>query len=417
MRSVTVLSCITLFASVCSSQWTLNSGFGSRKDDVFFLGADTGWAAGGLDGSIFRTYTGGPPWQTVYTGPDYLRSIEFATPQVGFCGTLSNTFLRTTDGGDTWEDIASLIPAPSSICGLCAVNAQVIYGVGVWFTPAYVIRSINGGESWSKTDLSSVASAMVDVYFLNADTGFISGRAMPPTMDGLILATVDGGNTWTERHRTGTTGDYVWKLQSPDNGQHIYGSMDAVPGTPTRFLRSADRGITWVTDTISADYTYIQAIGFLDTLHGWMGAEYTLLETTDGGDTWNMDLTPPGGGYDRFHRVSNTLAYLSGDAVYKYGDVSTVVPASSAKRDSERVEVTPNPATDEASVRVHVLGRSEVEVVLLGADGRRVRTVYMGRVAAGEQTFPLSLADLASGSYYITLRTNQGLTYGAFVKR
>ncbi|HEX2616370.1 MAG TPA: hypothetical protein VHL57_02445 [Flavobacteriales bacterium] len=413
MRTPTLLFFLAVFGHAFA-QWSITSApSGARKDDLFFIGADTGWVACGGDGNILRTYNGGASWQMVYSGAAYLRSIEFATPQVGFCGTLNGGFLKTTDGGNTWHDIANLMPPPVYVCGLCAATPDVIFGVGVYHGPAYVVRSRDGGDTWTKTDLSSLASGLVDVYFLNADTGFIAGIALPPARDGIILATTDGGDTWTERHRTGKLWDIVWKLQSPD-GTHLYASLDASPG-PTRYLRSADRGATWVTDTISMDYTYVQVIGFLDTLHGWMGADGTLLETVDGGGTWNE--IPLGNSYDRFHRVNSSLAYMTGLGVYRYGDTSTGVSTPIAPQEREHVEVVPNPATASASIQVELLGRSRAQLVLFAADGRWSRTVYTGTVDAGAHTFPLDLTDLPAGTYYATLRTNQGLTCTPFVKQ
>ena len=121
MRTIP-LCLLTFTIHTVTAQWTITSApnNGVRKDDICFIGPDTGWVAGGGDGTILRTYDGGGTWQTVYTGSDHLRSIEFATKEVGFSGSVSGTFLRTLDGGDSWQDITDSIPSPSSICGLCA---------------------------------------------------------------------------------------------------------------------------------------------------------------------------------------------------------------------------------------------------------------------------------------------------------
>lgn len=226
MRALLLCS-LTISVHTLNAQWTITSApnNGVRKDDICFIGPDTGWVAGGADGIILRTYDGGETWQTVYTGPDHLRSIEFATKEVGFSGSVSGTFLRTLDGGDSWQDITDSITGASSICGLCAASPEVIYGCGVWFQPAYVIRSTDGGMNWDKTNLNSMASALIDVLFLNADTGFVSGKAQPPSLGGIILATVDGeipgacatspATTMTTsgscRRRTAYTSTVPWK--------------------------------------------------------------------------------------------------------------------------------------------------------------------------------------------------------------
>ena len=88
-RSILIPALFMVGSAVAQWSVTDSTHVDARIDDLFFINADTGWFAGGSSGVIGRTYNGGASWQTVYTGPDYLRSIEFATPQLGFCGALS----------------------------------------------------------------------------------------------------------------------------------------------------------------------------------------------------------------------------------------------------------------------------------------------------------------------------------------
>ncbi|MGV9011659.1 MAG: T9SS type A sorting domain-containing protein [Flavobacteriales bacterium] len=397
------------------AQWSVTDGsfVNARIDDVFFINADTGWFAGGSSGMIARTYTGGANWQTVYTGPDYLRSIEFATPQLGFCGALrdfNDIFLKTTDGGDTWQDISGLIPAPLAICGLYATSPQVIYGAGVWNGPAYVIRTMDGGNSWTKFDLSNLASRLVDVYFLNDSVGYAAGTAEPPSSGGVILYTGDRGENWSIRHLTGYNEEYIWKLQSPNNGKNIYGSVESdLIDFGTRFVQTSDSGTTWTTDLASPDYHYMQAIGFLDTLHGWMGGNI-LLETIDGGITWSMDTSITTGFYDRFHRVNNGLAYMTGLEIYKYGgnDLSGIV-VTADQPIREWVDAYPIPATDEVTLMVHLIARSSAVVSAFASDGTLVRSIYKGALPAGDSQFKVDVRDLQPGTYFLSMRTNQGM--------
>lgn len=395
--------------SPTNAQWSYtNAPLVDRYDDVFFIGPDTGWAAGGSEGTIIRTYDGGDTWQVVFAGPGYLRSIEFATPELGFCGALDGRLLRTADGGDTWQDISSTITPPQTgVCGLSAPTPEVIYGVGVWSQPGNVIRSTDGGSSWTNTSLFGQATSLVDVLFLNADTGFVSGQAMPLSAGGVILRTEDGGDTWTTAHTTGTGSDYIWKLQTPD-GVHIYGSIEGPPGNGTRFTHSADGGLTWDTDTITMDYYYIQVIGFLDALHGWTGGSGSLLETMDGGSNWTPAFI--GSAYDRFHRVNDHLAYLTGSSIYKYISGTVPVGEAAARPHPEWITVQPNPGITVTQVLAAVKVNSAAQVELFSADGRFIRTLYAGTLSAGVHRFDMDVIGLANGGYFVTLRTNEGRT-------
>lgn len=402
-----VVIIIALLTHVASAQWTFtNAPPADRYDDVFFIGADTGWAAGGSEGTIIRTYDGGESWQEVFDGPGYLRSIEFATPQVGFCGTLDNRFLRTTDGGDSWQNIAgSITPPVTGICGLSAPTPERIHGVGVWSQPAYVIRSSDGGDTWTSTSLAGTATSLVDVLFLNADTGYIAGQASPLSAGGIIMRTVDGGDTWTTVHTTGTAFDYVWKLQSPD-GVHIYGSIEGPPGNGTRYTHSSDGGLTWDTDTITMDYYYVQVIGFLDTLRGWTGGYGQLLGTTDGGENWQPVFL--GSAYDRFHRVDANTAYMTGTGIYKFDDLSTSSAETAPRAYPERIAVSQNPALENTWVELSIKASSSATINLFDAGGRWLEEVHRGTLTPGEHRIPLATTGLPPGTYHVALRTNEG---------
>lgn len=245
--------------TLLSAQWTtLPVPPATRYDDVFFINDTHGWAVNS-NGSILHTSNGGTSWTEQYDANTYLRSITFATPELGFCGSLDFAFYRTTDGGLHWEDITGHIdPMPAGICGLSAPTPTVVYGCGVWSSPAYVIKSTDGGNTWISTDMSAQASALVDIHFVSADTGFVTGKATPARGNvGTILYTTDGGQSWTEVYHTERGQEYIWKLQSPD-GIHYYASIENAVGPPTLMARSDDKGLTWTTATVDDQYHYIQ---------------------------------------------------------------------------------------------------------------------------------------------------------------
>ena len=48
-----------------------------------------------------------------------------------------------------------------------AVGDNTIYGCGAFFTPAYIIKSTDAGESWDYYDLSDQALALVEILFVD----------------------------------------------------------------------------------------------------------------------------------------------------------------------------------------------------------------------------------------------------------
>ncbi|MBS1581665.1 MAG: T9SS type A sorting domain-containing protein [Bacteroidetes bacterium] len=400
------------------AQWEqLNAPSDTRFDDLFFINAQRGWCAGGGTGWVLRTSDGGDSWQVVLADPSpgaYLRSIEFATVDLGFCGSLTGSLWRTGNGGDSWEDIHAALPQPvPGICGLSAPTPDVIYGTGVFHGPAYVIKSTDGGGTWQHIDLSAHAWNLVDVLFLNADTGFVGGGAITETQGASIFRTEDGGQTWTEVFTTGSGYEWIWKLQTPD-GQHLYASIEDGTNTrPMRYARSADGGATWALDTI-APAGRLQGIGFLDPQHGWAGDEL-LYETIDGGEHWTTGVPVPG--FDRFHRVSGTLAFISGYGLFRHTAAGTGIRGDGARRSPDGLRVHPDPTTGQATIETDLHGRSWARIEVRDMQGRLVQRVHNERLDAGPHRFPVDLTAVEAGTYLVSLYTYQGLLTTRLVKQ
>ena len=121
-------------------QWQeLDIPVSTRYDDVFFIDENVGWAAGGSTRRIYKTTDGGNSWVSKFIVSSYLRSIEFATPSLGFAGTLNGEFYTSTDAGENWTDISGDLPpfAVNDLLLLPNNDDQVIFAAsdaGVYFT-------------------------------------------------------------------------------------------------------------------------------------------------------------------------------------------------------------------------------------------------------------------------------------------
>lgn len=403
-----------------SQDWTpMNLPTRGRFDDVFFISEQVGWVAGGERGRIFHTINGGMSWTFQLTSDKYLRSIEFASPSLGFCGSLDSTLYKTVDRGKNWTDISStLMPRPSGICGLSAPDSLHIYGCGVYRSPAFIIKSSDGGDTWSYTDMSVIATRLIDIYFLNKDTGFVTGTANPVTDGGIILYTTNGGLNWQVRYKTGINEDMVWKIQSPDN-IHFFGSIQAMPFSgDTRIIKSDDQGLTWKTIQVNSFYNNVEMIGFIDSLTGWTGGRECLFKTNDGGQTWSHNLMPGSVSLNRFFRVNNRTAYLSGFTVYKYQPTITNLPPFSLPSFSEHyIQIMPNPGTGSyARLKIDFAASTFAHISLYTTDGKILAILFNGRVPAGTKIFELNLSRYAASSYFLILKTDEGLQYSKILR-
>lgn len=412
----TLLLLLTASISFAQDGWTtLDIPDAARYDDVFFINKKIGWTAGGWNKKIHKTIDGGVTWtEAGLVGNDkYLRSIEFMDANIGLCGSLDGSLYRTTNGGLTWTDVApNISPQPAGVCGLAKADANTIYGVGIWSEPAFVIKSTDKGLTWTYTDMSAYANSLIDAYFIDANQGFVTGSKSEEE-GGVVLYTENGGQTWVEKFRTNHVGDRIWKIQTPDN-KHFYGSVESYVDE-TRIIHSADSGQTWEIITVDPEYYYCQTVGFIDSLRGWTGGNSTLFETVDGGTSW--EKIEVGTTFNRFVKVSEGVAYLTGSKVYKFTrDFVTGTPDLEPYDPIHHITISANPTDGKAIVHVNFGNRTMAHVYLYSMLGKNLKKIFDGGVEAGEKTFPIDVSDQPAQTFIVIVKTNEGMENAKLVK-
>ncbi len=105
------------------------------------------------------------------------------------------------------------------------------------------------------------------------------------------------------------------------------------------------------------------------------------------------------------------LKQIDLDGKFSYSNVIAVKISSG----NNKLSVVPNPVKDVASISIMVEEDQKAELQILDGFGRVMqRTSY--QLQKGEQVKQLNLADLTSGTYYITLNTTSGKLVSRFVK-
>ena len=414
-----ILGLLTFFtlvnASVLTAQssWELlpNSPYTpDRFDDIYFVSDSVGWAVNSI-GKIYSTTDAGNSWTLQFDGgySVYFRSVEFLNADTGFAGTLNGELLKTINGGANWYNISDSLPA--AVHGICGMShfGNIIYAVGVWDSPAYVLKSTDAGATWAITNMSNFADALVDCYFLSADTGFVSGSDNTVSAHGIILKTVDGGASWQVKENT-DIGNYVWKLDFV-NHQLAYASMENFLFSDTScILKTTDGGETWTRFTVTDIDIDMEGIGFLNDTLGWCGGWSTgMWETTDGGATWHY--LNVGSNFNRYFLVNPNLMYVSGKEIYVYRveavPTSYHLPAGNLTLPHTLLPNTPNPFSDFTEIRFELSKATTVRIELFDSRGIRVRDEKPGYLSRGIHRLPLDAANLSSGEYLLVVKTNE----------
>lgn len=379
-----------------------------RYDDVWFVDPGVGWAVNS-NAQIWHTRDGGQTWTPQFEGGKdvYLRCVAFASPARGWAGTLMGPTIlyETRDAGATWSPVPNLpgpSTAPTAVCGLRAVNESVVYAVGsnepAW--PVRLMKTTDGGTTWSAWDMRRWADNLIDVYFPSTERGWVVGgrtddprdpHPAKPKLRPVVLYTEDGGRSWIDQvdniRQRFPLGEWGWKIQFIDNRIGFISLQNYDAGA---MLTTTDGGLTWARRLINDPQknASLEGIGFLDSQHGWVGGwgdrarkKRTSSETFDGGLTWR-DANEIGRNINRFRFFGNpvTVGYAAGETVYKFAPAPVTSPTGGQPSPVHGGHLLENDepidAVGQANISITVPeGTSRLTVRVWDPDGPLVRTL------------------------------------------
>jgi photosystem II stability/assembly factor-like uncharacterized protein len=289
-----------------------------------FTSPDTGWVVGsGFDGNeIYKTDNCGGSWVQQSISPRIygFREIQFINGNTGFLIALGE-FLKTTDGGLTWEYQNLWEKYQKYLYSMHFVDSLHGWIVGGDYD-GFILRTVDGGVNWEEENMD-IPDYLYRISFFDTLHGWIVGRS------GLIYRTVDGGENWISQ-RDGSTnwltsisfadeqngwvvGENGCILNTTDGGVNWFEryasntvmlfSIDAIDrlkaitvgaimqGNPPVFFKEAvimmtiDGGYTWKSQTIDTT-TRLMSVCFPSQKTGWAAGSESVLKTTDGGESW-----------------------------------------------------------------------------------------------------------------------------------
>jgi photosystem II stability/assembly factor-like uncharacterized protein len=176
--------------------WTRLTTVGSSESlrDVYFASRDVGWVVGG-NGQILATTDRGASWSRSWSGGQTLNAVMFAGDD-GWAVGENGVIIGSHDGGGTWFVVIPSLTV-ESLRGLWRHGAERTVAVGL---QGVVLRTAATPDSvaWSLGNVGSFYQC-AGVCFPLAATGYAVGWNGAA---GFVLRSDDGGATWTPQVAT-----------------------------------------------------------------------------------------------------------------------------------------------------------------------------------------------------------------------
>ena len=348
-----IVACVMLPAQgVQASSWTPVQGGNVHYRAVDFFDAVRGWVGGttyipeGMVGFedtavISRTGSAGAEWEAVSgheTGPNTsagwnfltVVALDFVDDAHGWATLDDGTILVSTNGGVSWtvqaEGSSGYADNNWSYPGLSMTDLTHGVAVGGWVgfigSPQPRVAYTANGIDWQTAELSTYKGAALEsVHMVDAQHGWAVGTAVQADGIPLVLATTDGGITWTRQ----TT-------DLPDTGIGFHGvcfvdlNHGWAVGDQGAVYATADGGATWWKQPAVTSETLLDVCFAGPSVGYAVGANGTILETTRGGSPWVVQTSG----------TAKTLRAVAtaGMTVWAVGDEGVILKGSVPPPDS-----------------------------------------------------------------------------------
>jgi photosystem II stability/assembly factor-like uncharacterized protein len=214
-----------------------------------------GGTALGLPTSIYKSVDGAATWVSETNGLDgvaYIQLLAIAPSRSSTLYVLPEFqvgVLRSIDGGASWTKIDTAFEAWK--LAIDPTNADVVY-VGTVGSEAKIFKSTNGGEQWRQLPISLPAEADVEALAVDPITPSVVYATYSVSSGNDILVeagmfkTIDGGETWTVAQK--------WILgQSPPSDPILDAMSLAIdPSAPWRIFATTNRGVYMSSDAAAS---------------------------------------------------------------------------------------------------------------------------------------------------------------------
>ncbi|MBK8982962.1 MAG: T9SS type A sorting domain-containing protein [Ignavibacteria bacterium] len=399
----------------------LITGASIRYEDLWFINENTGWVVQAGEDEIYKTTNGGLNFTLQFSDPDggYFRSVAFNNENLGWVGSLSGRLYKTTNSGENWIRIDTMIsPPPVGVCDISVIGDSIMYGSGKYSGPTNIIKTTNAGLTFENIDMGAYSNYQVGVWFLDASTGFLGSRSNIITEGSAMLRTTDAGITWSKVYKSLIQSEHVWNIYFV-NDLLGYATIERFVQGNGAVIKTTDGGHNWIRIEIPTTSPDLDPIGFINENTGWVAnhGNFGIHQTTNGGFNWSHINVG-----SRIHGIfiaGDSIAYASGNQVYKY----TLSPVGISENTNENIfpikntlhDNFPNPFNPSTTISYNLITNTNVVLEIYTASGEFTELLLKKRQAPGSYSVVWNANNYPSGVYFYSLRTDLGNYFGKAV--
>ena len=395
---------------------------------VQFVSASEGWIAT-HDGRFLHSTDGGSSWNIINPFPsDTVACFSDPSVSMSWVGTTHgwniNTIgslndgngaviYKTTNSGSSWSKINL-----SNESGAYGIQLQFVDINNGWaliynFNSglATFLRTTDGGNTWN------LFSGIGLFYFVDSNNGWAytgsgQGGSQPPF---LIYKTTNGGNSWAEQFSDNTAGQYnAIKFSDLNNGW--------VVGANGKVVKTTNGGTDWtfVTNSGINSLQSCKTVFTLDANNIWIPSKQNdneqtpyLAVTTDGGLTWGTLTTPFGNPQGSnaifsiyFCDINNGWVTADYGRIAKYTGATSVDDELISLSDYSLAQNYPNPFNPSTTIKFNIPESGFTTIRVYNLLGSEIATLVNEIKQRGIYQVNFASEDLPSGTYFYSMEVN-----------
>lgn len=412
MMLIVLLTMFTI-PLIGQSQWILqNSNAVDNLTDIVMLDSVTAIAAGEHN-TILKTTNGGDSWEFIATPWSYSmnwRCISFYNKDNGVLAG-GNNILTTTNSGSVWA-LKYHSEEKNILCAHMLTPSIIFAGDD----SGYVHRSLDSGKTWTSSRLA--IGAIRSISFTSGAFSNYLGFALTPWS---LFVTTNNGVSWNQDNLSFSRSDIPHRVVINKTNDRVYvvggvGSVNPVPQIYFKLLSDtlwSMCGFVFIPE--HPPYILYDAAAPTKETAFSCGTLGMINKTTNGGPSWKLNPATSGVKYtlrgidfydDRFGVAvgdSGTILYTSSGGVMHSDNNKPAQPPGKFVL----YQNYPNPFNPVTTIRfvLPVLGFTSLNVYDLL--GREVVTLKNEVIPAGEHTVQWDASSLPSGMYLCRLQAGE----------